>query len=184
MYRNMSKYIDIYDFVSSKKKENPIIIDSNIRKKRCTRCYKLKPLNSEFWNHNSHTYDGFLTRCKDCRKELMKLEKYKRTKRKYRRSEKGINKYLERKYNIDLKTLNELKRKQKNKCKICGKNLKDQYGNGKKVNKKDMTVDHNHKTGKVRGLLCNRCNTFLGYCSDNPYIIIRSIKYIQKDGDI
>lgn len=51
-------------------------------------------------------------------------------------------------------------------CQICGRH-KDQ-----------LHVDHNHDTGEVRGLLCNRCNTALGLLQDSPELIARSLQYI------
>ena len=48
-----------------------------------------------------------------------------------------------------------------------------------------LSVDHNHKTGKVRGLLCNGCNTSLGKFKDNPILLEKAIKYLRDtNGDI
>ena len=48
-----------------------------------------------------------------------------------------------------------------------------------------LSVDHNHKTGKVRGLLCNGCNTSLGKFRDDPVLLKKAIKYLEEtDGDI
>ncbi len=43
-------------------------------------------------------------------------------------------------------------------------------------------VDHNHRTGKVRGVLCFGCNGGLGQFQDNVESIRRAIEYIQRDG--
>ena len=44
-------------------------------------------------------------------------------------------------------------------------------------------VDHDHATGKVRGLLCRRCNDFLGKVKDNVDLLHRLQQYLQKHGD-
>jgi hypothetical protein len=41
-------------------------------------------------------------------------------------------------------------------------------------------VDHDHKTGKVRGLLCNYCNPMLGMARENPETLLRAIQYLQE----
>jgi hypothetical protein len=41
-------------------------------------------------------------------------------------------------------------------------------------------VDHNHVTGKVRGLLCVRCNVMLGNSQENPTILLSAIRYITQ----
>ncbi len=64
----------------------------------------------------------------------------------------------------------ELLRKQKNGCAICGE----------AETKRRMSVDHCHRTGKVRGLLCQRCNTSLGGFKDNPALLKKAIKYLNK----
>ena len=41
-------------------------------------------------------------------------------------------------------------------------------------------VDHNHKTNKVRGLLCRKCNAAIGYLNDDPEILIKATEYLLK----
>ena len=61
---------------------------------------------------------------------------------------------------------------QKGKCAICGI---------KRENiKRDFANDHNHKTGKIRGLLCGNCNMGLGQFSDNIKTLQKAIKYLEK----
>ncbi len=43
-------------------------------------------------------------------------------------------------------------------------------------------VDHNHKTGEIRGVLCNRCNVALGMARDNPYVLRALADYIESVG--
>jgi hypothetical protein len=43
--------------------------------------------------------------------------------------------------------------------------------------------DHCHVTGKVRDVLCSRCNTLLGCCSDNPGILVSAIQYLWRHAD-
>ncbi len=57
-------------------------------------------------------------------------------------------------------------------CAICGKPEK-------KALRGILYVDHDHKTGKVRGLLCNECNSMLGYAKDDKKILLIAIKYLE-----
>lgn len=48
---------------------------------------------------------------------------------------------------------------------------------------KQLDVDHDHVTGKVRGLLCRRCNLALGHAQDSPEVLRRLTEYLeQADG--
>jgi hypothetical protein len=55
-------------------------------------------------------------------------------------------------------------------CAICG----DQ------PSKRALAVDHDHITGKIRGLLCDQCNTALGKFKDSPELLLKAIAYLQK----
>jgi len=81
-----------------------------------------------------------------------------------------------KKYNLSPKKFNELLKKQNNVCAICKKSesSKNQY----KIRK--LSVDHNHKTGKIRGLLCNNCNHALGLIKENTSILRTMIDYLQR----
>ena len=61
-----------------------------------------------------------------------------------------------------------LLKKQKGKCKICKCVLNPPY------------VDHNHNTGKVRGLLCRGCNVALGTFQDSIKILKNAVKYLEN----
>ena len=55
-------------------------------------------------------------------------------------------------------------------CAICGKPDGGQA----------LGVDHNHETGKVRGLLCRGCNTAIGSLHDSPLLLLFAIEYLVK----
>ena len=46
------------------------------------------------------------------------------------------------------------------------------------VFKRTGVIDHDHETGKVRGLLCHECNTALGKFGDDPAILLRAVDYL------
>lgn len=39
-------------------------------------------------------------------------------------------------------------------------------------------IDHDHKTGEVRGIICNRCNMGIGHLGDNPEIVKKALKWL------
>lgn len=55
-------------------------------------------------------------------------------------------------------------------CAICGRHPK--------LGGRRLAIDHDHQTGRVRGLLCYRCNTAIGLLGDDPDVILRSMKYV------
>jgi hypothetical protein len=65
---------------------------------------------------------------------------------------------------------------QGNRCAICGDVFADATGRYKK---RLAYVDHSHKTGHIRGLLCPACNKGLGFFRDNPDILRNAITYLE-----
>lgn len=86
---------------------------------------------------------------------------------------------LLRNFGITLEEYNKILKVQNNVCAICGKEESAKHRLTKK--KMYLAVDHDHKTGKVRGLLCDRCNNLLGRCQDNIIILKNAILYLDKN---
>ena len=62
--------------------------------------------------------------------------------------------------------------KQNGVCAICNKEEKSKN--------KNLFVDHDHQTGKVRSLLCNNCNSGLGQFNDNLNLLESAVLYLKK----
>lgn len=73
-----------------------------------------------------------------------------------------------KKYGITQICFEEMQNSQSSKCLLC-----------QKVSK--LYVDHSHKSGKVRGLLCNRCNLALGLFRDDFSTLLRAADYVRKE---
>ena len=82
---------------------------------------------------------------------------------------------LEKKYGLSLEEYDNLLERQEGKCAICG--TTENRGPGFR-----LVVDHNHDTGKVRGLLCNGCNTGIGNLYDNPKVVLKAYEYLITNG--
>jgi len=82
------------------------------------------------------------------------------------------NAHLLRKFGINLEQYNTLLQLQKGKCAICGRKEASN-------SKPNLSVDHDHKTGNIRGLLCNRCNIVLGLIDDSIDILATAIDYLN-----
>lgn len=74
------------------------------------------------------------------------------------------------------KFFEELLKKQNGGCGICGKQVSWRTGDRKKYR---LAVDHDHKTGAIRGLLCGGCNIALGLFKDSPQLLENAIRYLN-----
>lgn len=136
---------------------------------------------------DSRAKDG---RCKICKgdkdkryiaKDINRLEKRKQRSKEWRNNNPEQSKIMIRnatlisRFGISLEEYTALLEKQGGVCALCGQ-LERMKG------KKNLSVDHNHKTGKIRALLCHRCNAALGYASDDADLLRRMADYVEKDG--
>lgn len=122
----------------------------------CRQCKETKPLLSFPKNY---TYKlGVATICKACSNkktaEYRERFPYKNAANKYKIPEEQVKLLWERKI-----------------CDICG-NLNK--------NSKKVCIDHCHTTGKVRGTLCDDCNTALGKFKDSIELLEQAVKYLKE----
>lgn len=62
--------------------------------------------------------------------------------------------------------------RQGGKCAIC-------RGDNKYQREQRFSVDHDHETGKIRGLLCNHCNVMIGWAKESPEVLEAAADYLR-----
>ena len=78
------------------------------------------------------------------------------------------NSALKANYGITIDEYDAMFKAQRGKCAVCG----EKYG-------RTLHVDHCHRTNKVRGLLCQKCNMAIGLLQDSAKLLARAISYLQ-----
>lgn len=139
--------------------------------KPCTKCGKLK--NWREFNKQFSNRDGLAYYCKKCESKYQKD----RAKNPQVKAD-NKNRLLKNFFGL---TLEEYKAKfdeQNGLCAICNKpEVKLHHRTGEII---ALAVDHDHKTGKVRKLLCHRCNLLLGNCEEDIDILKAMIAYLTQ----
>lgn len=136
----------------------------------CTKCGETKSLDAFYLDKSLK--NGRRPDCKTCRCAVSKAWRVanpEHDKAIHRR--KGL-----RKYNLTLERYNELLAAQDNKCAICGFN--------KQIGDRNLGVDHDHETGRVRGLLCHSCNVGIGHLGDGAEGVARALTYLQRTSGV
>lgn len=132
--------------------------------KTCTNC----KITSELGNfkNNKRAKDGKDSWCKKCSSQLRNknLAAYRKTER---------VRELRKKYNMSLEDYESMKQAQNECCKICGEHESN-------VRQKRLFVDHDHTTGKVRALLCDKCNKGLGHFCDSAKNLENAVEYLKR----
>ncbi len=82
---------------------------------------------------------------------------------------------IQRRFGITQEQYEAILKKQDGLCAICSK----PQGSGTNQDKR-LAVDHDHKTGKIRGLLCTNCNPGLGFFKDDIVFLKRAIEYLER----
>ena len=129
--------------------------------KICSTCKICKKIDKFY--RDSRTNDGHVSQCKQCR------ESYTLAYEESREDASSQRKWwLKNEYGITLEEEQRILESQLPKCAICKIRLTKPY------------FDHSHITGKVRGILCLRCNWFLGQCNDDTALLEAAICYLKK----
>lgn len=122
----------------------------NMRK--CIYCKKMLSLDK--FTKDSSKGSGYKSYCKKCASGVQLIRNVKR------------------KYNLEASDYDKMLHKQGECCAICGIKSSD-YG-------KKFSIDHCHKTMKVRALLCNNCNVGIGLFKENLDTLVSAISYLMR----
>lgn len=140
--------------------------------KQCTVCKETKVLD-EYYNYKA-SKDGKCYRCKSC-DGVARAKWAEDNPERSRRSNRGRN--LKSKYGISLEDYEEMFESQGKSCACCG--ITENYTTGSSREGWNFAVDHCHKTGNVRGLLCNQCNRAIGMLGDTVEGLQKAIDYLN-----
>lgn len=119
--------------------------------KSCSKCGESKSFDD--FHRSSSARDGKASWCKKCvnniRRDNRKKTYTPENKRKWQ---------IRTRYGLTIEQVEELRASQGGSCAVCKKELKKFH------------IDHDHNTGKVRGLLCHRCNVMIGGWDDKEWL--------------
>lgn len=128
----------------------------------CTRCRQLKPA-ADFTKDRRRAH-GLALHCRPCRK----LDHAERPE-----AEKGRS--LRRLYDLSREEYDRLFEDQGGVCAIC-RQPETRLHRGRV---RMLSVDHDHTTGRVRGLLCRNCNSAIGLLGDDPDLLRSALAYLE-----
>lgn len=148
--------------------------------KKCTKCKEEKPL-SEYWKHPGGA-GGLTPSCKECHRIAGKkwrdlnpdgLARKRAKNREYEKAhpEEAFSRRLKHSYGIVKKDWDAIYAAQNGCCAICERHSRDLT--------RILQIDHSHTTGKVRGLLCTKCNTKLA-AIENGDFAARALNYLER----
>jgi hypothetical protein len=152
--------------------------------KICTECQTDKSLD-EYYIETRNKADGRKSKCKTCvnaRQSVWRSENKDRIKASnaaYKSANVELVRESQRrtalklKYGITPEQYDEMLLNQDGKCAICAT---DNPGGANNT----FHIDHDHETGRVRGLLCHKCNRSIGFLGDNAVGVARALAYLQR----
>lgn len=146
--------------------------------KTCTRCKQEKLLEEFVFNKRSGNY---LNSCRKCKKYYQQnwhsIRKHNTNLQRRLEYQKSAeiralckDRELRKNFGISLSEYEQLLQVQQGKCLGCEKHESELL--------RKLAVDHCHKTGKVRGLLCGNCNTALGLVKENIKTLQNMMEYL------
>ena len=134
--------------------------------RECRKCGEVKNLLESFYRQrkDSTLKSSYSYECKECTVERVK---------KNHNPSRSRQLHLKRKYGLTFAEFDKMLTEQNESCEICKSSVA-----GGKSNR--FMVDHDHKTGRVRGLLCKSCNIALGEVNDDLTTLKNMINYLSK----
>lgn len=124
-------------------------------RKRCSKCHRSLPIDS--FTKSGRMKCGYSGRCRECQRALVRKFKFGVTQDRY----------------------DAMLAEQAGVCAVCERVETDL---SRSRRPKPLSVDHCHETGRVRGLLCSRCNIAIGLVGDDPNLLRKLIGYLSAHG--
>lgn len=156
--------------------------------KRCTKCGNVKDAHDfHKAKRGKHGRDSVCRSCKSNRQRQREAEYWRIPENKARKKASSRKSYLKNRvktlercreyrlqklFGLSVDEYDELLSTQGGVCRICGR----------PPGKKRLSVDHDHATGRVRGLLCSQCNQMLGLGGDDPTVLEMAARYLRENG--
>ena len=143
---------------------------------KCIDCKEVLSVSEFYHRKGTYVSTGLpmrLSHCKACTKKRSNLRRESKILR-----EQDKNKSRISRYGIGTEEYNRMYIKQNKVCKICKERRPQTRKSGVVI---DLHIDHNHETGRVRGLLCTYCNNSLGMLDESIVTFLRAILYILTD---
>lgn len=137
--------------------------------RRCTKCRVKQPVSEFYLNRGKP-----VTVCKTCTKERTNTY-YHANRDDYTERRHWIR--VAKEYGVDREWFEATVKEQRGRCAICREKLELH-------DRRMVHIDHNHVTGKVRGILCCHCNRGLGGFRDSIKFMIRAIGYLHRHGKV
>lgn len=145
---------------------------AELEQKECRQCRGFKSLKLFRLRQKKGRRDSYESYCKQCEKENNK--KFFLKNRELLRHRDYVRNC--KKFGLSAEAYEQMVKDQNGACAVCEKpEIRTRGGKIKK-----LAIDHDHKTGKVRALLCCDCNTSLGLMEENPDRLRSLIRYIEK----
>lgn len=146
---------------------------------KCGTCQVAKPVDEfeRYYHPERKKHYRRWSRCKECNKN--RLVEYRKnisrdTEKALRRKEQKRNINLIANYGVTLEDYYKILKDQAYCCAICHDSWIDAE------NDREWPLDHCHKTGIIRGILCFNCNALLGHSKDDEDTLLNAISYLRK----
>lgn len=147
-----------------------------VTEKRCVGCGEVKPVAS--FHRNPQAKDGRHTRCAPCKNAYAKGRYQAWTQEQRDRHKERV---VRCRYGVKADVIRAMYDRQGGCCAICaapGMRPLDSSSARDEV----LHIDHDHATGRIRGLLCSPCNKGLGNFRDAPATLVRAAAYLMTEG--
>jgi hypothetical protein len=135
-------------------------IKEQVRQRKLENPDKVRECNRNYYKNNKEDCIAYQ---KEYRKTYKNTDGYKQS----------IRRRNLKRYGLTLEAFDEMITTQDGRCAICERKAED-------VSDKPLAVDHSHTTGKVRGLLCQFCNTALGSLREDIDVMQKMIAYVEQ----